>query len=120
MSGREKHPYSIWKKMSERHVSLEALSDVMAFRAIVGTEEECYRALGVIHRRWPMVPGRFKDYISTPKRNGYRSLHPTVIHPHTMRIEVQLRPPEMHPQATFGLAAPQTGRAPGRERVCRY
>src|SRR3546814_18797231 len=61
ISGREKHPYSIWKKMSERHVSLEALSDVMAFRAIVGTEEECYRALGVIHRRWPLVPGRFKE-----------------------------------------------------------
>src|SRR3546814_4747713 len=89
ISGREKHPYSSWKKMSERHVSLEALSDVMAFRAIVGTEEECYRALGVIHRRWPMVPGRFKDYISTPKRNGYRSLHTTVIHADTMRIEVQ-------------------------------
>src|SRR3546814_7898905 len=61
ISGREKHPYSIWKKMSERHVSLAALSDVMAFRAIVGTEEECYRARGVLHRRWPMVPGRFKD-----------------------------------------------------------
>src|SRR3546814_13264916 len=92
--------------MSERHVSLEALSDVMAFRAIVGTEEECYRALGVIHRRWPMVPGRFKDYISTPKRNGYRSLHTTVLHADTMRIEVQLRTHEMHAQAEFGIAAP--------------
>src|ERR1700754_1566259 len=61
ISGREKHPYSIWKKMSERHVSLEQLSDIMAFRAIVKSEEECYRTLGVIHRRWPMVPGRFKD-----------------------------------------------------------
>ncbi|MCM8730450.1 RelA/SpoT family protein [Hephaestia sp. GCM10023244] len=105
ISGREKHPYSIWKKMSERHVSLEQLSDVMAFRAIVGTEEECYRALGVIHRRWPVVPGRFKDYISTPKRNGYRSLHTTVMHANTMRIEVQIRTHDMHAQAEFGLAA---------------
>ncbi|MFZ8396221.1 (p)ppGpp synthetase, partial [Staphylococcus aureus] len=72
ISGREKHPYSIWKKMAERHISFEQLSDIMAFRAIVPTEEACYAALGVIHRRWPMVPGRFKDYISTPKRNGYR------------------------------------------------
>ena len=66
--------------MAERHISFEQLSDIMAFRAIVPTEEDCYRALGIIHRRWPMVPGRFKDYISTPKRNGYRSLHTSVIH----------------------------------------
>ena len=71
VSGREKHPYSIWRKMEERHISFEQLSDVMAFRVVVGTEEECYRALGVVHRRWPMVPGRFKDYISSPKLNGY-------------------------------------------------
>ena len=105
VSGREKHPYSIWKKMSERHVSLEQLSDIMAFRAIVNTEEECYRALGVIHRRWPMVPGRFKDYISTPKRNGYRSLHTSIIHAADTRIEIQIRTLEMHAQAEFGLAA---------------
>ena len=105
ISGREKHPYSIWKKMSERHVSFEQLSDVMAFRAIVDTEEECYRALGVIHRRWPMVPGRFKDYISTPKRNGYRSLHTTVMHADNTRVEIQIRTHEMHQQAEFGLAA---------------
>ena len=105
VSGREKHPYSIWKKMSERHVSLEQLSDIMAFRAIVGTEEECYRALGVIHRRWPMVPGRFKDYISTPKRNGYRSLHTTVMHADNTRVEIQIRTHEMHQQAEYGLAA---------------
>ena len=105
LSGREKHPYSIWKKMSERHVSLEQLSDIMAFRAIVETEEECYRALGVIHRRWPMVPGRFKDYISTPKRNGYRSLHTTIIHAENMRVEIQIRTRDMHAQAEFGLAA---------------
>lgn len=105
VSGREKHPYSIWKKMSERHVSLEQLSDIMAFRAIVGSEEECYRALGVIHRRWPMVPGRFKDYISTPKRNGYRSLHTSIIHAGDTRIEIQIRTAEMHAQAEHGLAA---------------
>jgi len=105
ITGREKHPYSIWKKMSERHVSLEQLSDVMAFRAIVATEEECYRALGVIHRRWPMVPGRFKDYISTPKRNGYRSLHTSIIHAGDTRIEIQIRTRDMHAQAEYGLAA---------------
>jgi guanosine-3',5'-bis(diphosphate) 3'-pyrophosphohydrolase len=105
ITGREKHPYSIWKKMSERHVSLEQLSDIMAFRAIVDTEEECYRALGVIHRRWPMVPGRFKDYISTPKRNGYRSLHTSIIHAENMRVEIQIRTRDMHAQAEFGLAA---------------
>jgi len=105
ISGREKHPYSIWRKMSERHVSLEQLTDIMAFRAIVENEEQCYQALGAIHRRWPMVPGRFKDYISTPKRNGYRSLHTSVIHADNMRIEIQIRTAEMHAQAEYGLAA---------------
>jgi guanosine-3',5'-bis(diphosphate) 3'-pyrophosphohydrolase len=105
VSGREKHPYSIWRKMSERHVSLEQLSDIMAFRATVDTEEECYRALGVIHRRWPLVPGRFKDYISTPKRNGYRSLHTGVFWGDNTRIEIQIRTRAMHAQAEFGIAA---------------
>ncbi|HEU0066623.1 MAG TPA: bifunctional (p)ppGpp synthetase/guanosine-3',5'-bis(diphosphate) 3'-pyrophosphohydrolase [Sphingomonas sp.] len=105
VSGREKHPYSIWKKMSERHISFEQLSDVMAFRAIVPTVEDCYAALGLIHRRWPMVPGRFKDYVSTPKRNGYRSLHTSVIHADNARIEIQIRTPDMHAEAEFGLAA---------------
>jgi RelA/SpoT family (p)ppGpp synthetase len=105
VSGREKHPYSIWKKMAERHISFEQLSDVMAFRAIVPDEDACYRALGVIHRRWPMVPGRFKDYVSTPKRNGYRSLHTAVIHSEKMRIEIQIRSSEMHAQAEYGYAA---------------
>src|SRR5690606_27812284 len=100
-----KHPYSIWRKMAERHVSFEQLSDVMAFRVIVGAVEDCYRALGLIHRRWPMVPGRFKDFISTPKRNGYRSLHTTVIHDEQMRIEIQIRDREMHDQAEHGFAA---------------
>ena len=105
VQGREKHPYSIWRKMAERHVSFEQLSDVMAFRAVVGTVEDCYRTLGLIHLRWPMVPGRFKDFISTQKRNGYRSLHTTVIHDEQVRIEIQIRTREMHAQAEHGLAA---------------
>ncbi|WP_010184159.1 RelA/SpoT family protein [Sphingomonas sp. PAMC 26605] len=105
VSGREKHPYSIWKKMAERHISFEQLSDIMAFRVIVPDEEACYTALGVIHRRWPMVPGRFKDYISTPKRNGYRSLHTTVIHADNTRVEIQIRTRDMHEEAELGLAA---------------
>ena len=105
ISGREKHPYSIWKKMQERHISFEQLSDIMAFRAIVPQEEDCYRALGIIHRRWPAVPGRFKDYVSTPKRNGYRSLHTSVIHAENTRVEIQIRTEEMHAEADFGLAA---------------
>ena len=105
VQGREKHPYSIWRKMAERHVSFEQLSDVMAFRAVVDTVEDCYRTLGLIHLRWPMVPGRFKDFISTPKRNGYQSLHTTVIHDEQMRIEIQIRTRDMHAQAEHGLAA---------------
>ncbi|KKC26668.1 RelA/SpoT family protein [Sphingomonas sp. SRS2] len=105
IQGREKHPYSIWRKMAERHISFEQLSDVMAFRVIVKDIDECYKTLGVLHRRWPMVPGRFKDYISTPKRNGYRSLHTSIIHSEKMRIEVQVRTEEMHAQAEYGLAA---------------
>ena len=114
--GREKHPYSIWRKMAERHISFEQLSDVMAFRAIVPDTESCYAALGLIHRRWPMVPGRFKDYISTPKRNGYRSVHTAVIHSEKMRIEIQLRSQDMHAQAEHGFAShwsyKQKGEAP--------
>ncbi|QNA87128.1 bifunctional (p)ppGpp synthetase/guanosine-3',5'-bis(diphosphate) 3'-pyrophosphohydrolase [Sphingomonas sp. So64.6b] len=105
VSGREKHPFSIWKKMAERHISFEQLSDIMAFRAIVPSVEACYEALGVIHRRWQMVPGRFKDYISTPKRNGYRSLHTSVIHADNTRVEIQIRTEDMHEEAELGLAA---------------
>ncbi|CAA9516345.1 MAG: Guanosine-3',5'-bis(diphosphate) 3'-pyrophosphohydrolase / GTP pyrophosphokinase, (p)ppGpp synthetase II [uncultured Sphingomonadaceae bacterium] len=105
VEGREKHPYSIWRKMAERHISFEQLSDVMAFRVIVDEVEDCYRALGLIHGRWPMVPGRFKDFISTPKRNGYRSIHTSVIHGENMRIEIQIRTRDMHEQAEHGFAA---------------
>ncbi|TPE59523.1 bifunctional (p)ppGpp synthetase/guanosine-3',5'-bis(diphosphate) 3'-pyrophosphohydrolase [Sandaracinobacter neustonicus] len=103
--GREKRPWSIFRKMQDRHVPFEQLSDVMAFRVITRSPEDCYRALGALHRRWPMVPGRFKDYISTPKRNGYRSLHTTLVDRAKMRIEVQIRDADMHVEAEFGMAA---------------
>lgn len=105
VSGREKHPYSIWRKMAERHVNFEQVTDIMAFRVIVKNTEDCYRALGFIHDKWKMVPGRFKDYISTPKRNGYRSLHTTVMMYDNMRVEIQIRSREMHQHSEFGLAA---------------
>ena len=105
VTGREKHPYSIWRKMTERAVSFEQLSDVIAFRIVVADTPACYRALGIIHQRWPMVPGRFKDYISTPKRNGYQSLHTTVIHGDQARVEVQIRSQAMHEQAEYGFAS---------------
>lgn len=103
--GREKHPYSIWRKMQERHVSFEQLTDIIGFRIITANEDDCYRALGLIHRRWKMVPGRFKDYISTPKRNGYKSIHTTVMFAKNMRIEMQIRSEDMHRACEFGLAA---------------
>lgn len=103
--GREKRPWSIFRKMQERHVAFEQLSDVVAFRVIARNPDDCYRALGALHRRWPMVPGRFKDYISTPKRNGYRSLHTTLVDRARMRIEVQIRDADMHVEAQFGMAA---------------
>ena len=105
VSGREKRPYSIWTKMSERHIAFEQLADVMAFRVIVRQPEECYLGLGILHRRWQMVPGRFKDFISTPKRNGYKSLHTTLIHSENRRIEVQIRTAAMHRENELGLAA---------------
>lgn len=105
VSGREKHPYSIWRKMQERHVSFEQLTDIMAFRILTHSTEDCYRALGVLHGHWKMVPGRFKDYISTPKINGYKSLHTTIMHQDNMRVEIQLRSRAMHQQSEYGLAA---------------
>ncbi|MHA1566506.1 MAG: RelA/SpoT family protein, partial [Alphaproteobacteria bacterium] len=105
LSGREKTPYSIWRKMQHQQVGFEALSDIMAFRAVVGTAAECYQALGLIHSRYPLIPGRFKDYISTPKPNGYRSLHTGVVGPEGQRIELQIRTREMHDIAERGVAA---------------
>jgi GTP diphosphokinase / guanosine-3',5'-bis(diphosphate) 3'-diphosphatase len=103
--GREKRPYSIWGKMERKHLSLGQLSDIFGFRVIVGTVDQCYRAFGIIHRTWRGIPGRFKDYISTPKQNDYRSLHTTVIGPHHMRVEMQIRTRLMHEIAERGVAA---------------
>ncbi|GAB4166431.1 MAG: bifunctional (p)ppGpp synthetase/guanosine-3',5'-bis(diphosphate) 3'-pyrophosphohydrolase [Thalassobaculales bacterium] len=105
VSGREKTPFSIYRKMQRKSVTFEALSDIMAFRVIVPSMPQCYQALGAIHAHYPMVPGRFKDYISTPKPNQYRSIHTTVIVPGFPRIEVQIRTPEMHEVAEYGVAA---------------
>jgi len=103
--GREKHPYSIWRKMAERHVSFEQVTDIMAFRVIAESEADCYRAIGVLHTTWQCIPGKFKDYLSTPKNNGYRSLHTSLIHENSMRVEVQIRTGEMHRTNECGLAA---------------
>ncbi len=103
--GREKRPYSIWRKMQRKQISLGQLSDIFGFRVIVSTTDECYRALGVVHRTWRVVPGRFKDYISTPQQNDYRSLHTTVVGPRNKRVELQIRTHEMHEVAERGVAA---------------
>jgi GTP pyrophosphokinase len=105
VTGREKTRYSIWRKMQRKNVAFEQLSDIMAFRIVVPNIQECYHALGIIHGRYPTVPGRFKDYISTPKPNGYRSIHTTVIGPEKHRIEVQIRTREMQDEADLGVAA---------------
>lgn len=103
--GREKKPFSIWRKMQRRSVSLEQLSDIYGFRVIVDDDAAAYAALGMLHRNWRSVPGRFKDYISTPKNNGYRSLHTTIIGPERKRVEVQIRTRIMHEVAEYGVAA---------------
>jgi GTP pyrophosphokinase len=105
VSGREKSAYSIWRKMQRKNVGFEQLSDIMAFRVVVDSPEQCYQALGVLHSHYPVVPGRFKDYISTPKPNQYRSLHTGVIGPERQRIEIQIRTREMHEVAELGVAA---------------
>ncbi len=103
--GREKRPYSIWRKMEFKAVSFEQLSDIMAFRVIVDNVDQCYQTLGVLHSRYPVVPGRFKDYVSTPKSNDYRSLHTGVIGPLKQRIELQIRTREMDDVDERGVAA---------------
>ncbi len=103
--GREKLPYSIWLKSQKKNISFEKVSDIIAFRIIVDTVDECYRVLGIIHVNYMMVPGRFKDYISTPKLNGYQSLHTGIIGPERQRIEVQIRSRRMHETAELGVAA---------------
>jgi GTP diphosphokinase / guanosine-3',5'-bis(diphosphate) 3'-diphosphatase len=105
VQGRRKRAYSIWRKMERKSVGFEQLSDIFGFRVIVNTVSECYRAMGIVHTTWPVVPGRFKDYISTPKQNDYRSIHTTVIGPGNQRVELQLRTEEMHEIAEYGIAA---------------
>jgi len=121
IAGREKSPYSIWRKMQRQQSSLEQLSDIIAFRAIVSDVPQCYQALGVVHSRYRVVPGRFKDYISTPKPNGYRSLHTSVLGLSDQRIEIQIRTREMHDVAERGVAAhwiyKDVGSGPGSSAV---
>jgi GTP pyrophosphokinase len=123
IAGREKTRYSIWKKMQRKNVAFEQLSDIMAFRIVVDKTEDCYTVLGLIHSRYPSVPGRFKDYISTPKPNGYRSIHTTVMGPSRQRIEIQIRTDEMSEQADLGVAthwAYKAGKPPTMKDVKKY
>ena len=116
--GRQKRPYSIWRKMTNRQISLEQLSDIFGFRIIVGSIEECYRVLGVVHTTWRTVPGRFKDYISTPKQNNYQSIHTTVVGTKHQRVELQIRTRKMHDVAEYGVAAHALYKdAPGPEQA---
>jgi GTP diphosphokinase / guanosine-3',5'-bis(diphosphate) 3'-diphosphatase len=105
VSGRRKRAYSIWRKMERKAVGFEQLSDIFGFRVVVGNVAECYQAVGIVHTTWPVVPGRFKDYISTPKQNDYRSIHTTVIGPGKQRVELQIRTRDMQQIAEYGIAA---------------
>jgi GTP diphosphokinase / guanosine-3',5'-bis(diphosphate) 3'-diphosphatase len=105
VKGRQKQPYSIWRKMERKSIAFELLSDIYGFRILVPTVADCYAAVGVAHTTWPTVPGRFKDYISTPKQNDYRSIHTTVIGPSSQRVELQIRTNDMHQIAEYGIAA---------------
>src|SRR5262249_46087933 len=103
--GRDKKPFSIWRKMQNRQISLEQLSDIYGFRVVVDSLDACYRALGIVHSAWRAVPGRFKDYISTPKHNNYQSLHTTIVGPRHQRVELQIPTAMMHQIADYGVAA---------------
>ncbi|HUO93970.1 MAG TPA: bifunctional (p)ppGpp synthetase/guanosine-3',5'-bis(diphosphate) 3'-pyrophosphohydrolase [Rhizomicrobium sp.] len=103
--GRTKRPYSIWRKLKDKQLNFESLSDIFGFRVIVKSDEDCYRALGILHTNWRMIPERFKDFLSNPKTNGYRSIHTTVIGPEKQRVEVQIRTEQMHEIAERGVAA---------------
>jgi guanosine-3',5'-bis(diphosphate) 3'-pyrophosphohydrolase len=105
VAGREKKPYAIWSKMERKQISLEQLSDIYAFRIVVDEMIDCYRALAVVHTTWHAVPGRFKDYISSPKQNDYQSIHTTVVGPRHQRAELQIRTERMHSVAEYGVAA---------------
>jgi guanosine-3',5'-bis(diphosphate) 3'-pyrophosphohydrolase len=103
--GRRKRAYSIWRKMERKSIGFEQLSDIFGFRVIVQTLPQCYEALGIVHTTWPVVPGRFKDYVSTPKQNDYRSIHTTVMGPSRQRVELQIRTRDMEEIAEYGIAA---------------
>ncbi|MBB3947975.1 guanosine-3',5'-bis(diphosphate) 3'-pyrophosphohydrolase [Rhizobium skierniewicense] len=105
VKGRQKKPHSVFRKMQSKSLSFEQLSDVYGFRILVQDLPACYRALGIVHTRWRVVPGRFKDYISTPKQNDYRSIHTTIVGPSRQRIELQIRTKRMHEIAEYGIAA---------------
>ena len=107
VSSRLKSAWSIYTKIERKAIALEQLSDMIGFRVVVDTIDECYRTLGVIHTQWKVVPGRFKDYISVPKHNDYRSIHTTIVGPGRQRVELQIRTHEMHAIAEFGIAAHQ-------------
>ena len=115
--GREKSPFSIWEKMHRRNVAFEQLSDIMAFRIVVETKADCYAALGAVHSAYPVIAGRFKDYISTPKSNGYQSLHTgvTLRQPRNQKIEVQIRTAEMNDIAENGVASHWVYKAPDKK-----
>jgi len=103
--GREKTPFSIWRKMQSKRVSLEQLTDIIGFRIILDDVDSCYKALGIFHSNWSTIPGKFKDYISTPKINSYKSIHTAIIGPKKERIEIQIRTKEMHDFAERGIAS---------------
>ena len=103
--GREKTPFSIWRKVQKKRISLEQISDIIGFRVILDTIEDCYKALGIFHKEWNCIPGKFKDYISSPKINKYQSLHTSIIGPNRRPIEIQLRTLQMHEFAERGIAS---------------
>jgi len=103
--GREKTPFSIWRKVQKKRISLEQISDIIGFRVIVDSIENCYKALGIFHKEWNCIPGKFKDYISSPKINKYQSLHTSIIGPNRRPIEIQLRTMQMHEYAERGIAS---------------
>ena len=103
--GREKTPFSIWRKMQSKRVSLEQLTDIIGFRVVVNNISTCYKVLGIFHSNWSTIPGKFKDYISTPKINNYKSIHTSVIGPNKERVEIQIRTQEMHDFAERGVAS---------------
>ncbi|HET6379158.1 MAG TPA: bifunctional (p)ppGpp synthetase/guanosine-3',5'-bis(diphosphate) 3'-pyrophosphohydrolase [Methylocella sp.] len=120
VEGRQKQPYSVWRKMERKSIAFEQLSDIFGFRVVVEGIEDCYRVVGVVHTKWAVVPGRFKDYISTPKQNDYQSIHTTVVGPGRQRVELQVRTAKMHDIARNGIAAHalyKDGRITGKESL---